>query len=315
MFGTKDSWRKQFGTDRTVLPSLLEHNLRVNGGMVELDAARQAGLAKILIERTGQKDLLALWKVVSGGATRVAVDARGVPERLAVVGAGILGPRELGLLQRHLLPAADGTVGVEEWMTAFGTSGAGTKRSAQDEAEPVAGKPTSHIIAREELPHLRADNDMPGVPMPSGAAPAGEPVAVSANWPGGYKEEDVVADVEARLIDAANSEWRQTPRVAPYSMLPEKEAKEEEYNPLPGRSAKPLLSPTYAMTTENPPYATRYGDASERLTARGSPNALRQQGMATPYGTTFNMAGQASRLGHEVTTPYASGGLWDISDN
>ena len=42
MFGTKDSWRKQFGTDRTVLPSLLEHNLRVNGGTVELDVVLSA---------------------------------------------------------------------------------------------------------------------------------------------------------------------------------------------------------------------------------------------------------------------------------
>ena len=120
MFGTASSYGKPVGTELRQLegmPSLRIDNLRLNGGTVEMDANRQAVLGALFVDRTGGS-LPALWEAMCGGAPRIKL--REVAEKLAVQGAGILGPREQGLLQRHLVPAADGTVGRDEWLATFG---------------------------------------------------------------------------------------------------------------------------------------------------------------------------------------------------
>ena len=118
MFGTADSFRRRHGPyDPSRLPSLVETDLRATGGAGTVDSVRRNTLGILLAERTGLHPVF-LWDRISGGAERMPFSR--LAETLAAAGAGILGPRELGVLQNCLLPrATDGSVGRADWEAAF----------------------------------------------------------------------------------------------------------------------------------------------------------------------------------------------------
>lgn len=328
MFGTADSWRKQYGIDIERLPSLHEDDLRVNGGTQKLDAARQAGLGALFVQRTGM-NLTALWQAMSGGAGRVPVDR--VAEKLRVAGAGQLGPRELGLLQRHLIAAADGTVGLQEWLAVFGQN---VPRSIDPDARG-AGMPSPYVSERTvtELPHMRDDNDMPGgQPVPSGGA--------AYSWIGGQMDADVTADYEAarHSVASPDAEWRKRGSdMAPFGVVPDRYANQPPGGPKASWGATGTAlphSPTYAKTTgrAGAPFATQVGtselDHPEPRAEPGPaapPSQVRSDAPYAwvPYGTTQDNAPpqpvatpiSAVRHGSSqvIQTPYASGGAWDRS--
>ena len=319
MFGTAESWRKQYGNDIDRLPTLQEDMLRLHGGTVHLDAARQAGLGGVLIERTG-KSLPALFEAMSGGAhQRISVTR--VPEKLTSAGAGQLGLRELGMLQRHLIPAEDGTIGLEEWLTAFGPFAEEALRSILAQRRPSSGQ-TSPFCAKRSLPKTLRNVNEDDASVPSGAAP------VSDTWPGGFREPDMAADETARAAMAADVDWRESAfSEAPFGVAPDK------YAGLPPRGVSAwgtmAKSPTYARTTghdNDPPYATRYGskEIDGCPSAPAAPAAAAPQVtpaphvrgpqppplLSTPYGTEDNAVRRPSSARCEVSTPYASGGSW-----
>ena len=314
-----------------MLPSLLEDNLRINGGTESLDFARRAGLATIFIKRTGMS-LEALWKSISGRTGRMPVDS--VESKLRVAGIGQLGPRELGLLTAHLVAAEDGTVGLGEWLAVFGPNVPGAIESDVAEAQRGAGQPSPFIstLTTEELPHMRGDNDMPGgQPMPSGSAPA-------AHWIGGQLDADVSADYEAarQAIAPADASWRaRGSDAAPFGVVPDMYA-----NNAPGVPARKMCgamgaSPTYAKTTgpggAGAPYAVQAGSseieseidrsqpplvappASPPRGPRG-PHTLSGSPYAwTPYATEGSAPPPLSpsvRKPSVTQAPYADGGAW-----
>lgn len=327
MFGSAESWRKQYGVDTGgCLPSLHEDNLRLHGGTVQLDAARQAGLGGLLVERTG-KSLPALWEVVSGGAHLRCPVAR-VPDQLARAGAGQFGPRELGMLQRYLVPAADGSVGLQEWLAAF----AGPASEEPHQIEPASRGPAAGVsspyIAQEKVPvtlrDLREDGRPTWALATGDGLPSNAPAApVHESWPGGFREVDLVADEAARAAQAADIEWRQSMRDAPFGVKPDK------YAGLPPRGVTAwgamAASPTYARSTgfgapHDPPYATRPGTSELDLPA--APAALEpppppsehvrgSTARGAPYGNDDNAVRRAAPGRTQVSTPYASGGAWD----
>jgi hypothetical protein len=291
-FGSAQSFRKLHGCERAKegLPSLHEQHRRLAGGTVELDASRQQELAMLLVERTGQ-NVATLWQTISAGAARI--DARSLPERLAVAGVGTLGPRELGLLQRSLPPSPDGSIGSDQWLRAFGAA-------AQCESPPPAGRTTSHFMAHGELPHMRIDNAMPGAaPMPNLLPRATPPTpAASELWPGGHTARDEASDLATRRAEA------HTPSIRPpFGVQPDEFAHQSPRAPM-------AASPTFAATAHDPPFATYASVDAHAATPRA--RSVRTEASVAPFATADNAppAPTAMCVTPRVTTPYASGGAW-----
>ena len=288
MFGTASSYGKPVGTELRQLegmPSLRIDNLRLNGGTVEMDANRQAVLGALFVDRTG-RSLPALWEAMCGGAPRIKL--REVAEKLAVQGAGILGPREQGLLQRHLVPAADGTVGRDEWLATFGPYAdleAGAPASRPEPVASAAGQATPQLMSFGELPHIRHDY---GLPNAQHDPPTGYKTAVGVNWPGGHHMDELKAEKEKRLSTPRKSLPESAHTNAPYGLSTPRDMKGR---PTGAPDEVLLTSPNYALTTADPPYATRFG-TSELDDKQAHTPPLKQPS----FGSTQQP---------ELTTPYA----------
>jgi hypothetical protein len=183
MFGSAQSCRKQYGLERDDnLPS-------IRNQMTEFLEGRPQSVTvgALLVERSG-KSLHELWGAVAAGFPEGRVPIYRIAERLTVAGAGILGPREHGQLQKILQPASDATVGFEQWAAAFGITA--MQQNTPVYAIPPAGVATLTLNSLAEvLPHERSAASAPPPTSPS----------ASNQWPGGFIEAQMQSDVCDRL--------------------------------------------------------------------------------------------------------------------
>ena len=201
MFGGADSCRKQYGTLKDGdLPAIREYMTQVHQG-----TCAPSTLGRFLIQRTG-KSLSDLWMSMAGLNEHARIPFHRVPERLAACGTGILAPHELGQLQMLLRPAADGSVGYEEWSAAFSLSGA---ELIPTEVVPTAGMSTAESNARHDyLPHMRMDGVRHGESsVPTSYRPA------SQQWPGGWVQQELEYQEGTRSVasNASTVERARTP--------------------------------------------------------------------------------------------------------
>jgi len=283
------------------MPSLYESELRANGGAAEVDASRLSALGTELVNRSGLS-LQSLWSKACGGEPDVEL-AR-LPERLSAAGAGAIGPRELGQLQRFIPAANHGRIGWQQWSAAFGLDAF---------AAPVSGTPTAGLPSPErnrlkDLPS-RMPEVTPGGRRTEQDTPRSMPA--SETWPGGFREVDVQADVQSRLAISIASDRPQTPRKPPYGTI-------EDVGAPP--STRPLASPTYKTTTDCPPFAVGAGTSALGLPGRPLSIAPPSPSLRSPYawdGSGSALATPSVRKPGEfapptaTTTPFAAGGLWD----
>lgn len=236
MFGGATSCRKEFGVmaDHD-LPSVRSQMTRNQNGTTEL-----CTLGPQLISRSG-KSLSQLWAAMAAGFGERIPNFR-IPERLSAAGAGILGPRELGQLQRTLQPAADGAVGFEEWAAAFGLTPERDFESSYGGS--VAGMSTRQSQV-QTLPHF-ARQDSAGAPAAPVAAPSHE------RWPGGFIEADIEQDITNRLYGSATSAVKRG-RI-PFHTDDDKSIPEPGYWTQPSNPTP--LSTTFSSTINRPPFAT-----------------------------------------------------------
>ena len=300
MFGTAESWRKQYGVGVDRLPSLLESDVRANGAAGGIDAMRQIGLGNLLVTRTG-RSLPELWRMVSGGNERMRYDQ--LHQRLSGAGAGVLGPRDLGVIERCLLPdPKDGTIGRAQWEATFEVVEAPTTSNVAYGLTPApAGRTTPRSMPMEMSKEsgIGMDSELPGMRHDDNATPGERALpspAASTRWPGGFSDPDLMGHSEA-VPPAAGS----TNRVrAPYAIEADRLAPAPA--PPPGHAMR--TSGTNAITTEHPPYAT-ISDlrAPPRLM---SPNVP----IKTPFGTDANATRQGPSSRSVAAAPFATGGTY-----
>jgi hypothetical protein len=191
MFGGPDSCRKQHGSlikdnEAFTLPSMRSRMTQLTSG-----TTAPSKLGSWLVERTG-KPLDAIWVALSQQyGSRVPIHR--LPERLQAIGAGVLGSRELGQLHQDLRPAADGTIGYDDWVAAFCLAEPTTPQN-----QPAyAGMTTAEYTTRmESIPHMRE-----GAPLPDAQAPYGVQL-----WPGGFRSEDIRDECMQRLAASGHAE-------------------------------------------------------------------------------------------------------------
>ena len=258
LFGSADSCRKQYGLLQTsTLPALDRHMSHALSGTPE-----PVTLGRLLVERTN-KSLMVLWSIMTAGVPNARIPAHRIPEKIAAAGSGVLGPRELGQLQRILRPASDGTVGIDEWAVAFELTG---REPNPVDSSPAAGVSTAfntEVVAI--VPHMRND---------AAEAQALMPPPSASTWPGGFVDAHVAQDRQQRL---AASAIESSPRqAAPFATVADYKRTLQ-----PPPSPLSALSPTFARH-EAPPYATGAWhsayEAAGRAQAQPAP-------LAPPYGT------------------------------
>lgn len=299
MFGTADSFRRRHGPyDPSRLPSLVETDLRATGGAGTVDSVRRNTLGILLAERTGLHPVF-LWDRISGGAERMPFSR--LAETLAAAGAGILGPRELGVLQNCLLPrATDGSVGRADWEAAFddvsvaeGEDDYSRMQRAGVQSVPLAGHASSLANVKNSAALPSMQHEMAPTPQKL-AESISHSIIASADqgppaetWPGGF-----------------NKPPPDAPPLSPFA----------------------VSSPTYAATTHAPPYATTAlrepGTPQPELPSRRASYthvATWQQEEAAKPGAAPSATRDPRafssptylQTSSDITSPFARGGDWE----
>ena len=299
MFGTADSLRKQFGAGTAYtqrLPSLVETDLRAAGGADILDRDRLIALGSLFVQRTG-KSLPELWHKISGGSDHCPYDR--FIEKLSVAGVGILGPRELGVLERSLKPSS-GNISRESFEAAFSTL------SAQ----------ASDDLAKGQLEEPAGLQSQYGFCNGTFQKPAGQ----GTRMVGGHAEKDLLSpkprDPSSR--DAAwADEWQKQGGSNPPFAVGE---------PSSSCLTSSMVSPTYAVTTDKPPFATgtienppAASDGSTRSSFAPyatSDNVVQSAVYYQPADVSYGSLERRSEKKMPVrmqsgTAPYACGNGWE----
>lgn len=320
MFGTDaGAWRKQVGYTLDRLPSLHESDARLNGGTVDLDKGRLQHLARLMVERT-RRSLPALWAYASYGEESVVFGR--LCERLSSSGVGVFSHRELGVLQRGLMPSSDGVVRRAQWEAAFAEVQVGAVAQAEAAEAPAAGMPSVWTTIETALPSMHDEIDPVanhGQPVgihnstvvTGGTLPAGAPPptpGANETWPGGFHKAALAEDA-ARNAVAVDENWQQHggPQIAPYAN------QQTPQVPVNQPRVEMLNSPTFHPTIERPPFATRGSFGGSDLDAphaAHAPPALAPapSQLGEPFGTDRNALPTPASPRVAVTTPYASGG-------
>ena len=258
MFGTAESWRKQYGAGTLYaqrLPSLVETDLRAVGGTDAVDHSRLVTLGGLLVQRTG-KSLEELWHVVSGGSVQCPYDQ--IAPKLNRAGVGLLVPREWGVLERVLRPdQTGGMVTYTAWMATF-SPGA---QVAADEARGALVEPAGQAPK---------DN----------RKPAGE----GPHMVGGHSERDFLSPrpLEQSAAAAARvDEWHRSGGSQPPFATTGDDANQLATS---SRQEASIGSPTFGITTDRPPFATSGASIAPcGLDSRGSSTS------SIPYATSDNI--------------------------
>lgn len=227
MFGTAESWRKQYGAGTLYaqrLPSLIESDLRAVGGTEAVDHSRLLALGGLLVERTG-KSLEELWQLICGDHAHCPYDQ--IAPKLSRAGVGMLGPREWGVLERFLRPdQTGGMITREAWLSAF-----------SEGAQVAAAKARGQIT--EPAGQIPKDNE-----RPAGQGP---------HMVGGHSEPDFLSPRPLEQSSAAAAsvdEWhRSGGSQAPFATTRDLDLCTQTSLPNFG-------SPTYGITVDRPPFAT-----------------------------------------------------------
>ena len=301
MFGTAESWRKQYGVGVDRLPSLLESDVRANGAAGGIDAMRQIGLGNLLVTRTG-RSLPELWHIVSGGNERMRYDQ--LHQRLSGAGAGVLGPRDLGVIERCLVPdPKDGTISWAQWEATFAVVEAPTSSNVAYGLTPApAGRATPRSMPMEvsTKSSIGMDSELPGMRHEDSTTPGERALpapAASTRFPGGFSDPNLMDHRETMPLASES-----THRVrAPYAI----EADRLAPAPAPPPGSAMRGSGTNAITTDHPPFAT-IGD----LRPPGPPVMSSNLPIKTPFGTDANAIRQSASSKTVAAAPFATGGTF-----
>ena len=289
MFGSKDSFRRQLGPyDATRLPSVLEMEARAVGSMSVIDTNRRNTLGALLADRTGVHPL-ELWDRMSGGCDRMNFNR--LAEALAGVGAGIMGHREMGILQACLHPRpGDGSVSQADWERAF--EGFEVEVALDDFSRMKrAGVPTVPLAGGSSSFNNNTAAALPSMRHELAPTPAAVTESINYNkvaskyngsaaeqWPGGWNKPNPEA-----------------PPMSPFA----------------------AASPTYKATAHHPPYGTVAAPAADEPTfARRRPSyshtaTWQRPEEAQPAHDPYSCESPTyMTTTSTLTSPFAQGGAW-----
>ena len=240
VFGSPDSCRRRYGVRKdNNLPSLNAHMTYACRGTPE-----PVTVGQLLVSRSN-KPLHVLWTDIEGRVPNARVPIHRLPEKLAAAGCGVLGPRELGQLQRILVPAADGSTGYSEWAAAFHLTG---QESIPNGGMNAAGIGTAGITELGIICNMRNETEAARTLQPPGAA---------APWPGGFGDASIDEDRRGRLAASVGDATKR-------ERIPFATEADRDRDTRAPATPHCCASPTYAQTIHAPPYATTDSGAVPR---------------------------------------------------